>query len=150
MSYFPFWCLLFRSCVACLVLYVVCLVVVIAVFFGMSPCLYPCRFACTLFSVPLLGVGVWGVGVVLLGLLGFFPGVGVGSVGVCTLWRVPFVGSCVPRLGMVCRGIVLCFGVLFLVCRRFGWYVSWCLRYMMCTVFSVSAFRFSVSVLSLI
>ena len=52
-----------------------------------------------------------------------------------------------------CRGIVLRCGaffgvyglwficcVLFLVCLRFGRYVSWCLRYMMCTVFSMSAF----------
>ena len=42
--------------------------------FVVSPCLYPCRFACTLFSVPRMGVGVWGVGVVLLGLPGFFWG----------------------------------------------------------------------------
>ena len=74
MSYFPFWCLLFRSSVACPVSYVAVVVAVIAVFFVVSPCLYPCRLACTLFSVPLLGVGVWGVGVVLLGLLGVFWG----------------------------------------------------------------------------
>lgn len=42
--------------------------------FVVSPCLYPCCFACTLFSVPRMGVGVWGVGVVLLGLLGCFRG----------------------------------------------------------------------------
>ena len=76
---------------------------------------------------------------------------------------------------MVClwarRGIVLCCGaffgvyglsficcVLFLVCLRFAFGMSWCLRYMMCTVFSMSAFRrcmsallfFSVLVLSCI
>ena len=73
---FLFWCPLVLSCVVCPVSYVARLVAVIVVFFVVSPCLYPCRFACTLFSVPLLGVGVWGVGVVLLGLSGVFLGSG--------------------------------------------------------------------------
>ena len=73
---FLFWCPSVLSCVACPVSYVAVVVVVIAVFLVVSPCLYPCRFACTLFSVPRRGVGVWGVGVVLLGLPGFFRGSG--------------------------------------------------------------------------
>ena len=71
---FLFWCPSVLSCVACPVSYVAVVVVVIAVFLVVSPCLYPCRLACTLFSVPRMGVGVWGVGVVLLGLLGVFCG----------------------------------------------------------------------------
>ena len=129
-SCFPFWCPLFRSCVACPVSYVARLVVVIAVFLVVSPCLYPCRFACTLFSVPLLGVGVWGVGVVLLGLLGVFPGSGL-ALWVCVPCSVcPLLGRVLPRLGMVClwvcRGIVLCRGAFF-----------WCIWFV---VYSMSVF----------
>lgn len=71
---FLFWCPSVLSSVACPVSYVAVVVAVIVVFFVVSPCLYPCRFACTLFFVPRMGVGVWGVGVVLLGLLGVFWG----------------------------------------------------------------------------
>ncbi len=69
--------------------------------FVVSPCLYPCRFACTLFSVPRMGVGVWGVGVVLLGLLGCFRGrvsAGVVLLGLlgCFRGRVSALRVCVP------------------------------------------------------
>ena len=138
---FLFWCPLVLSCVACPVSYVAVVVAVIVVFFVVSPCLYPCRFACTLFYVPRMGVGVWGVGVVLLGLLGVFWG-RASALRVCVPCIVcPVVGLCLLRLGMVClwarRGIVLCCGaffgvyglwficcVLFLVCLRFSFSVS--------------------------
>ena len=97
--------------------------------FVVSLCLYPCRFACTLFSVPLLGVGVWGVGVVLLGLPGVFPGSGL-ALWVCVPCSVcPLLGRvCLGRGWCVCGcvGVLCCAVVPFLVCMVCGLYVVCC------------------------
>ena len=128
-SYFLFWCPLFRSCVACPVSYVAVIAAVIAVFPVVSPCLYPCCFACTLFSVPRMGVGVWGVGVVLLGLLGCFRG-RASALRVCVPCSVcPLLGRvCLGRGWCVCGrvGVLCCAVVPFLVCMVCGLYVVCC------------------------
>lgn len=82
--------------------------------FVVSPCLYPCRFACTLFSVPRMGVGVWGgcgfawfaggfSGVVLLPCGCVYPSVCALLLGrVCLGWEWCVCGRVRVRLVMTC------------------------------------------------
>ena len=139
--YFPFWCPLVRSCVACPVSYVARLVAVIAVFLWyrrvctLAVLLVPCFLFPCLGSV--FGVWVWfclvcrgffwgrgrpcgcvypSVCALLLGCVSLGRGWCVcGRVGVLCCAVVPFLVCMVCRLYVVCCFWYVC--VLVLVCR---------------------------------